>query len=298
MASFKTVLASPNRPKIGVVLGGGGIRPFAGIELLEFFEENQIPIDLLVGCSGGGIIATLKGLGYTVAQMREAVHEFVNRDLFKLDYHTLAAFMHMPFTHFRSDKALLKAEGPQKILSKLFGKHRLENQLIKTLLQATDMETGKGVLLDKGNLASCVYASMAIMPFFPPILINGCLLADGLFSSPLPVLAAVLYGVDVIICVDFSARISHEISHYLGYFDDFMNLSARNIIHFQNSLAVDLHHYEIIFMEVEFDKAIFMWQTRALEQISKRGKIAVDKFKGPILEAIEAFPRRAGFSKQ
>jgi predicted acylesterase/phospholipase RssA len=43
------------RPKVGVVLGSGGIKPFSAIALFEFLDEMGIVVDLLVGCSGGGL---------------------------------------------------------------------------------------------------------------------------------------------------------------------------------------------------------------------------------------------------
>ncbi len=44
-------------PKLAIVLGGGGIKPYAALPLITFLQEQQIPVDMLVGCSGGSIIA-------------------------------------------------------------------------------------------------------------------------------------------------------------------------------------------------------------------------------------------------
>jgi len=48
-----------NKKKIGLVLGSGGIKCFAAISILKFLKKNNIPIDLVVGCSGGSIVATM-----------------------------------------------------------------------------------------------------------------------------------------------------------------------------------------------------------------------------------------------
>jgi len=64
------------RPKIGVVLGSGGIKALASIPLFDFLYDAGIDIDLLVGCSGGGVIAGLRGAGYDTEQMRKFAYGF------------------------------------------------------------------------------------------------------------------------------------------------------------------------------------------------------------------------------
>ncbi|NQV19763.1 MAG: patatin-like phospholipase family protein [Armatimonadetes bacterium] len=62
-----------NRKKIGLVLGSGGIKCFAAISILKFLKQNNIPVDLVVGCSGGSIVATMWGAGYSPEQIEENV---------------------------------------------------------------------------------------------------------------------------------------------------------------------------------------------------------------------------------
>lgn len=290
MPSYIDVLNSPRRPKIGVVLSSGGIRPFAAIELFDFLEQHQIPIDLLVGCSGGSITCTLKAMGMTVSEMRQSVDRFIRPELFQIDYKTIAALFHLPFTQYERQKAILKGDIILKNLEELYGERRLENLLIKTVLQTTNMETGEGVVLTEGKLSEAVYASSAIMPFFPPIKIGNHWLSDGVFSAPLPILEAVARGIDIIIAMDFSAGIKFKPINYFEYFNDFSNQAGQNTVHFQNSLAVDIHHYEIIFMEVDFGAPVSMWETKAIPIVYEKGKIAVEKAKQQIIEAIELFP--------
>jgi len=55
---------SKRKPRIGVVIGGGGLKCLAAVSLFEFLNEKDIDVDLLVGCSGGAIMAALYGAGY------------------------------------------------------------------------------------------------------------------------------------------------------------------------------------------------------------------------------------------
>ena len=88
--------------------------------------------------------------------------------------------------------------------------------------------------------------------FLPPIFINGHWFVDGGYSVALPVLQAVSRGVDIIIAVDFQSGVkSLQPTNYAEYFLNFIGKTVRNAVHFQNSLAIDMHHYEIIFIEVE-----------------------------------------------
>ena len=65
MSSNAAEADTPSKPKVGVVLGSGGIKPLASVALFDFLEESEIDCDLLVGCSGGSLIAGAKSLGYT-----------------------------------------------------------------------------------------------------------------------------------------------------------------------------------------------------------------------------------------
>lgn len=290
MDKYSEILASPNRPTIGLVLSSGGIRPFAAIELFSFLEDANIPIDLLVGCSGGAIVSVLKALGYKSSEMRELVKLFIKPDLFKIDFETVGAMLHIPFMNYSKGKAIMQGQYPQREIAKIVGDRNIEDLLIKTVLQTTDLETGEGVALSEGNLAKALYASLAIVPFFPPIFVNGRWLVDGNFSNSTPTLEAVSRNIDIIISVDFNIGVKYQPSNIGEYYDFSMTMATRDMVHCQNALAVDIHHYEIIFIEVNYGGLINLWDTTALPEVYKRGKIAVDSAKSAIISAIEEFP--------
>src|SRR5690554_6693819 len=72
--SQNTAVAMPeNKPTVALVLGGGAARGFSHIGLIQAFEENGIPIDILIGTSMGSIVASLYAAGYSVENMTEIV---------------------------------------------------------------------------------------------------------------------------------------------------------------------------------------------------------------------------------
>jgi len=103
------------RPKIGVVLGSGGIKALASIPLFDFLYEAGIDIDLLVGCSGGGVIASLRGAGYDTDQMRKFAYDVWVRELFtKVDYRSALAIPNLPFGRFDQSSGILKNASPSR----------------------------------------------------------------------------------------------------------------------------------------------------------------------------------------
>ena len=292
--AYKEILRGPNRPKIAIVLGSGGIRPFAAVELFSFLEEAEIPIDLLVGCSGGAIASTLKSLGLTTAEMKHILQTFVRPEMFsKVNYRTILDMIGITVGGITENSSLLDPTLFKKAMYDLTGDRTFEDFTIKTIVQATDVLTGKGVILTSGSIVESIYASSAIIPFFPPILLNGSWLADGAFSAPLPILEAVTRDVDIIIAMDFGEKVAAQPETLMDYYSTFTSRCYQNINYLQNSLATDLHHYEIIFIPVHFDMVIPMWKTDALPTIYTKGKEAVDAVKSHIIEAIEYFPYRA-----
>ncbi len=156
------------RPKVAVVIGGGGLKSLAAIALFEFLSDAQIDIDLLVGCSGGGIMAALRGAGYDSTQMRDSITQSLNKKLFrKIDYRSIAGIAKLPFGRFDKSSGILKPDPIRRVYRRVFGDLRLEDLQPETVLQATDYQTGEGVVLNTGLVADAVYASAALSTDLP-----------------------------------------------------------------------------------------------------------------------------------
>jgi len=277
-------------PKIGLVLSSGGLKPISSLALFEFLNEEEIDIDLLVGCSGGGIMAALHSLGYDNAQIIEATKEFLSQNAFqKIDYQTLLNIARLPYGKFDLSKGLLKKKLFLQMCQKVFGGIQLEDLQLKTLLQTTDIQNGESVILERSLLAEAVYATAGMYPLLPPICIEGRWLVDGIFSSPLPVMEAVKRHMDVIIVMLFHENLLPEPKQFMEGLFNIARAFSLSLIKNQLALAINMHHYEIVVVNVPFDKKVSMLDSTQIPSLIELGRVAVDQKKEEILDVIKNF---------
>jgi NTE family protein len=279
-------------PKIAVVLGTGGIKAMAGLALFEFLEEQKIPVDLMVGCSGGALTCASVGMGYRPADIREQGLAKLEKSLFtKLDYRSLAGIFNSRLGTFDKTSGILKPDKYRKALHDYFGDKKLEQLQPRTLIQTTDVDTGEGVVLTKGLLAEAVYASCAFFPAFPPALIDGRYLGDGIYSAPVPVVEAIKRNMDVIIALDFKEKVKASPKGFFSCFYHHIDNTMRTLTRSQMFLSIELHHHEIVIVEVNFEHTINPWDVHELPAIIEAGHKAVEEHKSTILSAISSFSR-------
>jgi len=274
---------SENLPKVAVVLGGGGIKPYSAIPLISFLQEQNIQVDLLVGCSGGSIMSALWSYGYTPDQMLNDVAPRLKKSTFKTNWKALLAVGNLPFGRMDKHTALIHAGPIRKVMKDLWGDTRLEDLKTKTIIQVTDFETGEGIGLETGLLADCVYASSAIFPLLPPLKMGERYLFDGAFTAPVPILQAIRHKVDIIIVVDFLEKVQTDPK---GLFDNLVHtgkLNAKTIGASQMALSIDINHAEIIYIKVVFEHFISFWEIDKFPEILNAGQIAMGKVKDEIL---------------
>jgi len=271
-----------DRKKIAVVLGGGGLKPYASLPLFTYLKEKNLEIDLLVGCSGGAIIAALIGSGYSPDEIQKDFVTRIQKSLFKRNWRAILSFANLPFSKMDRTSALFNPERLVNLLREFMGNKRIEECSPRTIFQATDYLTGEGFSIEKGDLVSCVNASAALFPFFPPVQLGGKWLFDGGFSAPVPVLQAIKFGADVVIVVDFLEKIQPDPQGAFQTMIHISNLLAKTIVRQQMALSIALHHAEIFYIKVNFERDISIWQTECLPEILEAGKLALEKSKAEL----------------
>ena len=208
-----------NRPKIGLVLSGGGAKGFAHIGVLKVLEEQGIKVDYIAGTSMGAIIGGMYAAGYN-AQQLDSIFKTVDADALLQDYipRKSKSFyekrndeiyaLQLPFDDFKigSPVSLSKGMYNYNLLNKLLSHVRYEEDFSKLpipfLCIATDVVSGEAVVLEKGNLPNSILASGAFPSLYTPVEINDKLLIDGGVVNNYPIEELRAKGVDIIIGVD------------------------------------------------------------------------------------------------
>lgn len=207
------------RPKIGLVLSGGGAKGFAHVGVLKVLEQAGIKIDYIGGTSMGAVIGGLYASGYNATQI-DSIVRVTNFDNLLIDYipRTSKSFYEkrndelyaliLPFDNFRigAPQSLSKGMFNYNLFNRLtlHVRHvRDFNQLpIPFLCMATDIEFGQQIILDKGVLAQALFASSALPSVFSPVILDGRFLIDGGVTNNYPIEEVRKLGADIIIGVD------------------------------------------------------------------------------------------------
>lgn len=208
------------RPRIGLVLSGGGARGAAHIGVLRVLEQLRVPIDVIAGTSMGAIVGATYASGASVDEMERDLARLNTGALFNDDpprdelsmrtkFEDLLPFIGPLFgvgsDGLRLPRAAVSGIALEAVLRSLIkAKGRLDFDRLPIPFRAvaTDITTGRMVVFRDGDLATAVRASMSVPGLVAPLDLDGRLLVDGGLTRNLPVDVAREMGADVIIAVN------------------------------------------------------------------------------------------------
>lgn len=211
-------------PKIGLVLSGGGAKGAAHIGVLKTLEKYNIPVDYIVGTSAGSIIGAMYSVGYSPDEIEKIVSSlkfdelFVNSSDRKLkeivektssNKYPLNVSLTKDFD-ISLPMGVLNGENIYITLKNIFARaentHDFKKLPIPFRAITTDLQTGKSIDVNSGDLALAVLKSMAIPSFIDPVKDNDKYYVDGGVVDNFPVLQAINMGANIVIGVDISAE--------------------------------------------------------------------------------------------
>ena len=217
------------RPKVGLVLSGGGARGGAHVGILKALEELDVPIDFIAGTSMGAIIGGFYAAGYDadesdriMAEMDwdKAMTDQPSRKDRTMRKKELESDFLIPYrVGINKGKVQLPLgaiEGQHldqifhRILLPVVGVSNFDQLPIPFRAVATDLVTGDEVVLSGGSLPDTLRASMSVPGVFAPVRIGGRLLVDGGMANNLPVNVVRDMGADIVIAVDISSPLLKE----------------------------------------------------------------------------------------
>jgi NTE family protein len=217
----------PTRPRIGLVLSGGGARGLSHVGVLKVLERERIPVDVIAGTSMGAIIGGLYASGMDA--------DTLERELLKVNWDAVFAnrvdrqllsqrrkeedFEISPLIEFgmrdgelRAPLGALSGRGLETLLRRYTLPVRsvrdFDRLPIPFRAVATDMEDGRAVILRQGDLALALRSSMSVPGVFPPTEIDDRILGDGGLVDNVPVDVARAMGADIVIAVNIGTPLA------------------------------------------------------------------------------------------
>lgn len=263
-------------PGVALVIGSGGIKCAAAIGLHRCLLHEDIPINLLVGCSGGAIYAAAIALGHdpaTVAAMtsrlwtREVTAAPDRRALLRMAFPRLLGFTER--FGLKRD-TLINAR-----IADAFGDATFADCRIPLHITATDFRTGEQVIITDGRIADAVRASIAIPFAFAPWEVNGRLCVDGFLSDPLPVGVAIREGAHVIVAMGFESPNQERITTGGRFAFQLSTIMTNNLLKASFAFHGLAHHGEVIPVIPQFSQRIRLFDTTKVPLLIDEGEAAM-----------------------
>lgn len=215
----QNTLQQNQKPKVGLVLSGGGAKGLAHIGALKVLDSLGVKVDYVAGTSMGAIIGSLYASGYTGNELDSIFNtvdfdKIINDDLpraskaFYERNNSERYAITLPFDNFKVKlpSALSRGQNTYNLLSKLMLHvshiNEFEKLPIPFFCIATNIENGKQIQIENGNLTQAVMASGALPSLFQPVTIGDQILIDGGVVNNYPINELRKKGMDIIIGVD------------------------------------------------------------------------------------------------
>jgi NTE family protein len=235
------------RPRIGLVLGGGGAKGAAHVGVIKVLEELRVPIDCIAGTSMGSIVGAAYATGLSAGELEKVITAVNWRDILAsaprqdIPLHRKSRdFFFSNGLEFGFKNGRFVAPGGlvpahqieglfRRIVARAAGAADFDALPIPFRAVATDLENGEMVVFDRGDLSIAMRASMAVPAAFAPVDYNGRLLVDGMLVRNLPVDVARKTCADVVIAVpvDNPAVTRDELGTFLGVAGQAMNIAIK-----------------------------------------------------------------------
>ncbi|MBR9788786.1 MAG: BamA/TamA family outer membrane protein [Vibrionaceae bacterium] len=215
--------SSVSRPKIAVVLAGGGAKGAAHIGVLKALEEMHIPVDIITGTSMGAYVGGLYATGMSADEIESFIYtvdwnsgyrDRVDRSQRRVrdkeyeDRYQIYTDLGLRLTEVRAPTGVVLGQNMLRILRESTGNlgrfGSFDELAIPYRSVATDILELEEVVIGNGYLVDAMMASMSVPGALPPYQLNGHMLVDGGVVNNMPVDVARAMGADVVIAVDIS----------------------------------------------------------------------------------------------
>ncbi|WP_176399938.1 patatin-like phospholipase family protein [Shewanella sp. Shew256] len=255
-----TPLYAAERPKVGLVLSGGGAKGAAHVGVLKILEEHHIPVDYIAGTSIGAYVAGMYSLGYSASEVEAIMmgvdwdsgySDTIPRNVLSYRDKQLRDRYNIPLNigynegEVRAPSGLLRGQTMSQLLRQStdlvqqFGD--FDALAIPYRAVATDLETSLPVVIDRGSLVKAMQASATVPGALQPTQIDGKLLVDGGIANNMPVDVVKAMGADIIIAVDIGSPLvkKDKLDSTIAVLDQLSNFLTNASTEKQKQLLTD-----------------------------------------------------------
>ncbi|WP_218746454.1 patatin-like phospholipase family protein [Vibrio parahaemolyticus] len=277
---------TPTRPKVAVVLAGGGAKGAAHIGVLKALEEMHIPVDIITGTSMGAYVGGLYATGMSADEIESFIYSVdwnsgyrdrVDRSQRRVrdkeyeDRYQITTDLGLRFGEVRAPTGVVQGQNMLRVLRETTGNlgrfESFDELAIPYRSVATDILELDEVVIGNGYLVDAMMASMSVPGALPPYKLNGHMLVDGGVVNNMPVDVARAMGADVVIAVDISTDYKTE-DDFTGLFTVADQLSNYLVRRSTQQQVETLQEHDVYIrpnvgqMEtVEFDKMPWAFQS-------------------------------------
>lgn len=267
-----------SQPRVALVIGSGSVKCAAALGLMKVLAREGIAVNMVVGCSGGGIYAALIALGWSVQKATENTLRTWTRDLTAKRNRKAVLQLALPkLFGFDERFGLIDDRLINRRLRDVFGETSFAQTKIPLFVAATDLYSGEQVVISEGPIADAVRASLSIPYIFPPYKVGGRYLIDGYLSDPLPIGVAIKEGADIIIAIGFESPYQAGINSLMRYNFQISSITSNNLLQTNFAFHNLAHHSEIIPIIPEFEQRVGLFDTEKIPYVIEVGERATEE---------------------
>ena len=275
-SAYPTSLTS-QRKRVALVIGAGSVKCAAALGLWRALNRAGIGIDMVVGCSGGSMYASMMALGYDQETVERLTRQLWTRKITERrnTRGLLGAFLPKVFG-FDARFGMVDDRAVWEALSGPLGGRRFDEAVIPLHIVATDFMNAERVVLSEGNIIDAVRASIAIPYVWRPWKVGDRLLMDGCMSDPLPVDVAIREGAQIILAMAFESPFPRRIKSATRFAFQVNSVYTNNLLRANFAFHNLAHHAEIIPVLPEFDSEIGLFDTHKIPHVIEQGERATE----------------------
>lgn len=259
--------------RVTLVIGSGGIKCAAAIGLWKVLQEAEIPVENVVGCSGGSLYGALIATNTSPEMMSSLSNTLWTRDTMRGYTANLKATKDGSL-RFNERSGLVDDQVMNANLEKVYGGLSFEDLDLPMKIVATDFHSGEKVVLERGPLLPALRASVAIPIIFPPQELDGRLLIDGAAADPLPIDVAIQGGADIIIAMGFPLSFRTRFRSMTAVQEQLNAIYMNNILQSTYAFFNLAHHAEIFPIIPEFDGPVSMFDIEKIPWVVEQGELS------------------------